>query len=84
MLCGVKEEEIVSDYMRTKECNKERFKLISLRYPEIDMNIVIPRESYIRDFMKTFKDEYGSADEYMKSIGLEEDTIERLRNKLLR
>ena len=83
MLCDVKEDEIVADYMLTKECNRERMKLVMVHHPEVDLNIVIPNESYIKDFMRMFREKYGSAEGYMKSIGLDDETIGKLRNKLL-
>ena len=83
MLCGVKDEEIVADYMRTKECTRERMKLVMVHHPDVDLNIIIPNETYIKDFMKMFREKYGSAEGYMKSIGLDDETIGKLRNKLL-
>ncbi len=78
MLCGVSEDEIVADYMLTKEYNKERFKMAAIHHPDLDINIIIPRESYILDFMKLFNEEFGDARGYLKSIGVSEETCGRL------
>ncbi len=83
MLCGVSDEEITADYMLTKECNRERFELLRKRRPDLDMNIVIPRESYIRDFMNLFRERFGSVDGYFACIGLSEETKQKLLARLL-
>ena len=83
MLCGVSDEEITADYMLTKECNRERFELLRKRRPDLDMNIVIPRESYIRNFMDLFRERFGSVDGYFACIGLSEETKQKLLARLL-
>ena len=83
MLCGVNEDEIVSDYMLTLEYNKERFKMAAIHHPDLDLNIILPRESYIKDFMGLFKKEYGTVEGYFERIGVSEETREKLKNKLL-
>lgn len=82
-LCGVSEKDIVSDYMLTKTLNRKRFELIRQKYPEIDMNIVIPNERYMAEFLFRLKDKYGSFREYLKSIGLTEEETDRISAKLL-
>lgn len=82
MLCGVPEDEIVNDYMLTKEYNKERFKMAAIHHPDVDLNIIIPRESYIKDFMNLFYEEFGSVEGYFKTIGVGEDIYNELRRKL--
>ena len=82
MLCGVPEDEIVNDYMLTKEYNKERFKMAAIHHPDLDLNIIIPRESYIKDFMNLFYEEFGSVEGYFKTIGVGEDIYNELRRKL--
>ena len=81
-LCGVRREEIVYDYMRTKQNNAERFKLISAYNPNIDMNIVIPRESFLTDFMDLIEKEHGSVQGYFTSIGIGPELQERLIRRL--
>ena len=83
MLCGVKDEEIVEDYMLTKEYNRERFKMAAIHHPDLDLNIIIPRESYIMDFMKLFREKYGTVEEYFRSIGVSDEIREKLKHKLV-
>ncbi|MCR5033186.1 MAG: tyrosine-protein phosphatase [Lachnospiraceae bacterium] len=81
-LCGVRRSDIVYDYMRTKEYNRERFALIHERYPDIDMNIVIPRESYMEDFMQLLEEKYGTVEQYFATAGISETEQQKIREKL--
>lgn len=82
-LCGVAKEDIIYDYMLTKFCNQERFEQIHKNFPDIDMNIVIPHERYIIEFMVRLKAEYGSFESYLTALGLTGTEIEAIRAKLL-
>lgn len=64
-------------------CNKERFELLHKNFPEVDMNIVILREDYMKDFLKSMKIKYKDATGYLKEIGLEDNEIKKINGKLL-
>ena len=81
-LCGVRKSDIVYDYVRTKQNNAERFKLILSYNPNIDMNIVIPRESFLTDFMDLIEKEHGSVQSYFSSVGIGPELQEKLIRKL--
>ena len=81
-LCGVRKSDIVYDYMRTKENNAERFKRILVNHPEMDMNIVIPRESFLTDFMDRIEQEHGSVQGYFTSVGIGPKLQKKLIRKL--
>lgn len=83
MLCGVSEDDIVADYMLSKDYNRERFKMAAIHHPDLDINIIIPRESYIRDFMRLFKEKYGSVEDYFDSIGISKENVKKIRNKMI-
>lgn len=82
-LCGVSKADIISDYMITKECNKERFKLVRKNLPGIDINIVIPRASYMSDFLDLLYDRYGSIENYFDAIGVESIMRDAIKRKML-
>ncbi len=84
LLAGVGDEDIIENYMMTKECNRERFALLHQKYPNIDMNIVIPREEYMIRFLQLFRKAYGDVETYFGVIGIETEEIQLIRNKLLR
>ena len=81
-LCGVCRTDIVYDYMRTKENNRERFELIRNYNPDVDMNIVIPRESFIMDFMDMIVAEHGTVEAYFESVGIGSELQDRLKRKM--
>ena len=81
-LCGVSRKDIIYDYMITKVCNKERFDLLHKNFPEVDMNIVIPKERYMQEFLDMFKERYGNAEAYLLEIGLVESEIRKIKHKL--
>ena len=83
LLCGVKQEDIIADYMRTKENLHDQFRAIAQQYPQVNMEIVIPRPSYLIDFMELFEKQYGTAEQYMLKIGLSRDEIHQIKSKLL-
>lgn len=82
-LCGVSNEDIIRDYMLTKTYNRERFELIHHNFPEIDMNIVIPSERYMKEFLKMFIAKYGSFRDYLTAIGIKKEETYNIAVKLL-
>jgi protein tyrosine/serine phosphatase len=81
LLAGAGRDDIVKDYMLTKENNKERFEQIHNRHPELDMDIVIPHEEYMNTFLDLFEKKYRSAENYMLQIGLSENEIREIKGK---
>ena len=57
---------------------------MEIHHPEIDINIVIPRESYIQDFMKLFLDKFGSVEGYFESMGISAELQAKLKAKLMK
>ena len=82
LLCGVSENDIVEEYMLTRKCLWESFEKLSRETPVYDLNVVIPKEFYMREFLKLFTAKFGTAREYFRSLGLRDATIEQLRRKL--
>lgn len=82
-LCGVSEADIVADYMLTKANSQKRFERIHQKYPNIDMNIVIPSERYMREFIHLLKAKYGGFRQYLLAIGVTSDEIDGIKEKLL-
>ena len=79
---GVSDEDIIDDYVLTKEYGKARLELVHKNFPELDMNIVTPCERFMEKFLRLFRAEYGDANTYLKMLGLSEEEIKALRNKL--
>ncbi|MDE6518356.1 MAG: tyrosine-protein phosphatase [Acetatifactor sp.] len=82
MLCNVSDEDIVYDYMLTRECSGERFDQIHRNFPEVDMNIVIPNENNMRKFLEMFRERFSDIYHYFKTIGVTDKECQRLKEKL--
>lgn len=81
-LAEVPEETVIKDYLLTRDCLQNRLELVHQRFPELDMNIVIPSERHIKGFLQLWKEKYTTAVHYLQAIGLTDGQIECLRRKL--
>lgn len=82
MLCGVSDEDIIYDYMLTRECSRERFEQIHRNFPEVDMNIVIPNENNMRKFLKMFRERFSNAHHYLTITGVADEKCQQIKEKL--
>ena len=83
LLCGVDEETVIGDYMLTKLYLWEGFEKLRTGKPIYDLNIVIPRESFMRDFLALFRERFGNISSYFEWLGLNDEEVNALQNKLL-
>ena len=83
MHCRVRDEEIAEDYMITKECSQKRFEWIRQNFPEVDLNIAIPRPSYMTEFLRLFRARFRDTEHYFAWLGLSPEDRGRLKDKLL-
>lgn len=51
-------------------------------FPELDMNIVMPCKMFMEEFLRLFQAEFGDTDTYFRMIGLNDEEIKALRDKL--
>ena len=80
---GVSDEDIVRDYVLTREYGKERLAMVHKNYPDVDMRIVTPCEAYMLTFLRLFTEQFGSTDRYFRQLGLTGEEVERIRLKLV-
>ena len=80
---GVSDEDIIENYVLTREYGKERLELVHKNFPEVDMNIVTPREWFMEEFLRLFRAKYGTTEEYFQMLGLSEEEIKKVRKKLV-
>lgn len=83
MHAGVSDEDIIENYVLTREYGKERLELVHKNFPEIDMNIVTPREWFMEEFLRLFRERFGTTEEYFRNLGLGREEIEKIRQKLV-
>lgn len=67
---GVSDMDIIENYVLTKEYGKKRLELIHTNFPDLDMNIVIPNERYMDEFLRLFREKFGDTDNYFNRLGL--------------
>ena len=80
---GVSDADIVENYVLTREYGRERLELIHKNFPEVDMNIVTPREWFMKEFLKLFRERFGTTEEYFQTLGLSEEEIKKISQKLV-
>lgn len=80
---GVYDGDIIENYVLTREYGRERLELVHKNFPEVDMNIITPKEWYMEEFLRLFREKFGTTENYFKSLGLEAEEIERIRKKLV-
>lgn len=80
---GVSDADIIENYVLTKEYGRERLELVHKNFPEVDMNIITPKEWYMEEFLRLFREKFGTTESYFRSLGLSEDEIEKIRRKLV-
>lgn len=80
---GVSDKDIIDNYVLTKEFGRERLELIHKNFPDVDMNIVTPCEMVMEEFLRLFREKYRDAENYFKSIGLNNEEIQMIRSKLV-
>lgn len=83
LLAEVRDKDIIENYMMTKECNAKRFALARKNHPDMDINIIIPREEFMIWFLQLFREKYGDARNYMRSIGVPPEEIGMIQGKLV-
>lgn len=83
LLAGVSDENIIENYMLTREYNQKRFALAKQKFPNIDINIIIPHTEYMARFLTLFREKYRNPVSYLRTIGVVSEEIERLKGKLI-
>ena len=80
---GVSDADIIENYVLTREYGKERLALVHKNFPEVDMNIVTPKEWFMEEFLRLFRAKFGTTDNYFTELGLSTCEIEAIRQKLV-
>ncbi len=78
---GVCDEDIIENYVLTREYGKERLALVHQNFPDVNMNIVIPQGAFMREFLRLFRVQFQNTDRYFKILGLHEQEIAGITEK---
>lgn len=83
LLChaGVKDSDVIENYVLTREYGKDYFARLHDNFPEIDMDIVTPKEHYMEEFLRLFRKRFGNTNSYFLEMGLSEAEIQGLSQR---
>ena len=84
MICGADREDIVRDYVISREYNHKRLEAFLAAHPEVDRNIVLANEKSMNGFIDLFTERFGTAERYLEYIGLTAEYADMIRNKLMK
>jgi len=79
----VSDTDIIENYVLTREYGRARLELVHKNFPEVDMNIVTPKAWFMEEFLRLFREKFGTTESYFKGLGFEAEEIERIRKKLV-
>lgn len=82
-LCGVSEEDIVNDYAISATLIDKNIPHYRLTHPQFPESLGVSNREDIEFFLKYFKDTYGNAYNYLIKIGLTDEEINNIKNKIL-
>ena len=82
LFAGVKDEDIIENYVVTKYYIKQRLEYIK-QNSDIDMAIVTPNKYFMEMFLKMFREKYGDVSNYFQSIGMDRECMDRLKEKFV-
>lgn len=84
MLCGADREDIVSNYVVSREYNRKRLEAFLTAHPEVDRDIVLANEKSMNGFIDLFNEHFGSVENYFTKLGLAVGYADMIRNKLIK
>lgn len=80
---GVSDEDVIENYVLTREYGRERLELVHKNFPEIDMNIVTPREWFMEEFLRLFRERFGTTEQYFQTLRLSKEEVKKIKRKLV-
>lgn len=83
MLIGVNDENIIENYMQSEPNLRGLVEELCRKYSDLDKKIITPHQHYIEAFLRLFREKYGSAEQYLYTIGLEQSEIQEIIHKLI-
>ena len=83
LLAKVNKEDIIKDYLYSEELIYSSIKKIQERYPTFPSDLGHVKRSYIEEFLDMLMERYHSVEEYLLTIGLSEEQILSLKERLI-
>ena len=82
LLRGDDEVTIINVYVISREYNKKRLEEYLASHPEADREVVLANEKSMEKFLGLFREKFGTAENYLHTLGLSEQEIQILRDKM--
>lgn len=82
LLAGAARDEVLADYILTAAYMREPIRKFLETDPELPAYIIIPKVDFIDGFLDRFLAVYGDARKYLKSIGISEEEINSITQRL--
>ena len=76
----VSEEDIIEDYVATKDFMKTTLNKYA-NFNNKVLNIITPKKIYMEEFLRKFIEKYNSVEEYLKLVGVKDYVIENIKTK---
>ena len=83
LLAGVSEEDIVKDYEVSEIFIEEKINEVRAFDPSFPLSMGESKKEAMEGFLKLFFEKYRSIEDYLFTIGLTNEQIEKVRNKLI-
>lgn len=84
MLCGAVREDIVSNYVVSREYNHKRLEAFLAAHPEVDRDIVLANEKSMNRFIDMFTERFATVPNYFEALGLSIVHSEMIRSKFIK
>lgn len=83
LLVNASDEAIVENYMQSEPNLRGLVRELCRKYNDLNEEIITPQRRYMEMFLRLFRKKYGSAEEYLRCIGLEPSEIRGMIHKLV-
>ncbi|MBJ8343576.1 tyrosine-protein phosphatase [Antrihabitans sp. YC2-6] len=83
---GIEDDDVLSDYLRSNDGVEPLRAMLSAKYGaalQLSNKILGVDESYYRTAWRVVDETYGGFDNYLDKLGIDSDTLDRLRTRLL-
>ncbi len=79
---GVKNKDISNDYVLTKKFMHKNLENYA-NFNKNVLNVITPKKKYMNDFWKSFREKYGTIQNYLNLIGITNSEIKKMQEKFL-
>lgn len=82
-LVGVDPLDIQAEYLLSFAYLRERAKMLMSKDPTFPHCVLLPNMRYMEEFLERFFAQFGSAERFLKTIGVNEENIQKIRAHFL-